>query len=457
MKIRELFNQKNIEFNRISFENFQSVSIDSRDIKKDNIFCALNGEKSDGHNYIESAIKNGALCAIVERDYIEKNSQLKKFPLIIADNSLKALQKSAKIYGELINTKILAITGSAGKTTTRKLICKVLESKYSVSQTKKNYNNHIGLPLSILEIDENDDYAIIEMGANHVGEIASLCEIIKPDFGLITSISEAHIEGFGSIENIQKTKFELFDSVKNDGYLFINNDDERIRNYDNFRKSKITYGIKSDADYKLSIVNIDNFGIYTLKYKDKKIRLNSIGYGAVLNASASFAVGKKFGLSTDLIIQQLEFFETPKGRGNIIKLDGFSIIDDTYNASPKSVNLAIETLDKMNSDGKKIMVFGDMLEMGDLSESTHINIGVKIAKSNIDYLFCYGENSKLTIDSARNYKMTNAIYFDNKKNLSKTLNSIIKTDDIVYVKGSRGIKMEIIIDELKKLRQNNVV
>jgi len=186
------------------------------------------------------------------------------------------------------------------------LISKVLGSSFSVTHSIKNYNNHIGLPLSILQIDENDDFAIIEMGANHVGEIAALCKIIKPDYGLITSISEAHIEGFGSIGNVQKAKFELFDSVDDDGIIFINNDDVRIREYKNNNVEKITYSIKSNADYELKIIDYDQFGRYTLEYMGKNIKLHSIGYGAAQNAAVALTVGKTFGLSIDTIIKQIE-------------------------------------------------------------------------------------------------------------------------------------------------------
>ncbi len=452
MKVRKLFNQNNVEFNNINFDDFHSVSIDSRDIKKDNIFCALNGENSDGHNFVESAIKNGALAAIVEKKSIDKQEHLKKLPLIIVDDSLKALQNSAKIYKNSIKTKIFAITGSAGKTTTRNLIYEVLKSSFSVSQSIKNFNNHIGLPLSILQINENDDFAIIEMGANHVGEIKTLCQIIKPDFGLITTISEAHIEGFGSIENIQKAKFELFDSINNDGIIFINNDDNRINTFNNNNAKKITYGIKSNADYKLDIIDFDEFGRYTLKYLNKKIKLNAIGYGSAQNASAALAVGMTFGLSIDLIIEKLQSFQTPEGRGNIINLNDYFIINDTYNANPLSVNMGIRFLNEIKSNNNKFMILGDMLEMGNLSESSHKNIGTNISKSKIDYLFCYGENTKHTINSAKNNNMINAIHFEDKKLLVKKIISLIKPNDIIYIKGSRGLKMESIISDLKNSR-----
>lgn len=452
MKIKKIFDQQNVEFNNINFENFYSVSINSREIKKGNIFCALHGENTNGHNYIKSAIENGALAAIAEKKEINENTDLKNYPLIIVDDSLEALQKAATNYGKIIKAKIFTITGSAGKTTTRNLISKVLGSSFSVTHSIKNYNNHIGLPLSILQINEKDDFAIIEMGANHVGEIAALCKIIKPNYGLITSISEAHIEGFGSIENVQKAKFELFDSVDNNGIIFINNDDLRIREYKNNNLKKITYSIKSNADYELKIIDYDQFGRYTLEYMGKNIKLNSIGYGAAQNAAAALTVGKTLGLSTDTIIEQIENYDTPQGRGNILKLNDYFIINDTYNANPLSINLAIRSLNEMDSKGKIIMVLGDMLEMGNLSESSHKNIGTQIARSKIDYLFCYGDETINTIDSARKYDMMNAIHFDDKKSLAKTLISLAKPNDIIYIKGSRGLKMETIIEELKKSR-----
>lgn len=452
MKVKEIFDQQNVEFNNINFDNFYSISIDSREIKKGNIFCALNGENTNGHNYIKSAIENGAVAAIAERQEIKENVNLLKYPLIIVDNSLETLQKAANNYGKIIKAKIFTITGSAGKTTTRNLISKVLGSSFSVTHSIKNYNNHIGLPLSILQVDKNDDFAVIEMGANHIGEIATLCKIIKPDYGLITSISKAHIEGFGSIENVQKAKFELFDSVDDNGIIFINNDDFRIKEYNNNDIKKVTYSIKSNADYELKIIDYDQFGRYTLEYMGKSIKLNSIGYGAAQNAAAALTVGKTFGLSTGAIIKQIQDFNTPQGRGNIINLNDYFIINDTYNANPLSTNLAIRSLNEMNSKGKTIMVLGDMLEMGELSESSHKNIGAQIAESKINYLFCYGENTKHTIKSARQYDMMNAIHFDKKKSLAETLISLVKPNDIIYIKGSRGLKMETIIEKLKKPR-----
>ncbi|HBY18663.1 MAG: UDP-N-acetylmuramoylalanyl-D-glutamyl-2,6-diaminopimelate/D-alanyl-D-alanyl ligase [Marinimicrobia bacterium 46_43] len=448
MKFEYLSRDRRFILQRISAEKFTRLSIDTREINPGDLFCALKGEKTDGHEFVDEAISKGAVAAMVTEEAVRQKPALKKHPLIICSDTYQGLQDLAQVYASRIKTKIIAVTGSAGKTSTRQLIAHVLSGTYSVSQSRRNFNNEIGLPISVLDIHPESDYAILEIGAGHVGDISKLCGIIRPDFALITSISEAHIEGFGTLKNVQKGKFELFDNTREDGTLFINLDDPLIAQYPDTGKKRITYSMKRNAAVTLQIFDIDSLGRYILDFQGTQIHLRSLGFGAAQNALAACAVAQTLNVPIAQIKWKLEEFEPPAGRGNIINQGGITLIDDTYNANPLSVSLAIKTMHEMKPRGKRIFVLGDMLEMGNLSRLSHENIGAQIASSQIDYLFCYGPETLQTVKTARLMDMANAIHFDTLESLIITLKTLQKEGDIIYVKGSRGMAMERVVNHL---------
>jgi UDP-N-acetylmuramoyl-tripeptide--D-alanyl-D-alanine ligase len=448
MKIKQLHHGP-FSLRNITFAEFSGVSIDSRHIDAGNIFCALKGEHSDGHRFVEKALASGALAAMVTTEYAAHNGSDQA--LIIVDDTYQGLIDMATRYAEQLTIPILAITGSVGKTSTRGLISHILREKMTVAETPKNFNNHIGLPISVLRIHERDEIAVLEMGTSGMGEIRELCKIVVPSYGIITSIAHAHIGGLGSIENVQKAKYELFDSVKDDGILFINNDDPRVAAYPKDSRKRVTYGLENHADIKLEILDIDALGCYTLGYDQSSIHLNTIGKGAAINAVAAFAFTKTIGLDERETIAAIESFEPIKGRSKLEKWNGIILIDDSYNANPYSVKNAIHALKNMKNNGKKIMVFGDMLEMGVEAIASHEEIGRIAVESGISHLFCIGDDSLNTVRTAKESSIRFAEHYYSKKELAADLMTVAKPGDIILFKASRGIAIEEVISLIKDM------
>lgn len=442
-----LLHQGPFTLRNIRFEVLRGVSIDSRTIPEDHIFCALKGEHTDGHRFVAAALKNGALAALVNREYAA--SAAPDEALIICDDTYTGLVEMARIYAKTFTMPVFSLTGSVGKTSTRRMLSHILSATLRIAENPKNFNNHIGLPISILQMRGDEDLAILEMGSSGIGEIRNLCHIIQPQYGLITAIAPAHISGFGSIENIQKAKFELFDAVRDDGILFINADDERVSAYPADTRRRISYGITHPADLRFSVCDIDAAGRYTLSVDGRTFRLQSSGKGAAINACAAYTVAKTLGMDIHMIIRGLISFRPESGRGAIESWNGITLIDDTYNASPLSVKNAISMLSSMQTRGRKIMVFADMLEMGAETRTSHEEIGSIISGSDIDELLCYGSDTRYTVAAAREGKHKNAWHFDNKEKLADHLLSVIKPGDTVLFKGSRGEKVEEIISMIK--------
>lgn len=433
----------------INFAEFKGVSIDSRDIPEAYIFCALKGEHTDGHRFVKKALKNGALAALVDENYAETADGSEA--LIIVNDTYRGLIDMATIYASSLTLPILAITGSAGKTSTRSLIAHILRQKMQISETPKNFNNHIGLPISVLQMSEKDNFAILEMGTSSMGEIRDLCKIVKPDYGMITSIAHAHIGGFKSIDNVQKAKYELLDAVDDNGILFINNDDPRIAAYPLDKRRRVTYAIENQADIKFDIIGIDNMGKYTLGVNEEQLQLQSSGRGAAINAVAAYAFATTIGLDESETISAIKSFEPTKGRGKIEKWNGIVLIDDTYNANPFSTNNAIHALKAMDSTGQKHMVFGDMLEMGPEAISSHVEIGHECVKAGITYLYCLGADSINTVETAIKDGIHYAEHFENKMDIAQAVKSHIKPGDIILFKGSRGVAIEKVISLIKDM------
>ena len=433
----------------VAADAFTGVSIDSRVIPAGHIFCALKGEHTDGHRFVANALENGAVAALVSRDYAA--TAAKDEALIIVEDTYQGLVDMARLYAEELTMPILAITGSAGKTSTRRLISHILRTRMNVAETPRNFNNHIGLPITLLGMTGNEDIAVIEMGTSGIGEIRDLCTIIKPYFGMITSIAHAHIGGMGSIENVQIAKYELLDAVKADGTLFINNDDPRVSAYPTDSRKRITYGLESTADIKLDIDHIDAKGCYILTVGDKHIHLKSSGKGAALNAAAAFAFATSLGMDPNEVVSAIETYETGAGRGKMEIWNGMTLIDDTYNANPFSVKNAIEALGTMRRESRKLMVFGDMLEMGVEARSSHETVGEQAVKAGISHLFCYGKDSIYTVYSANKAGIAYCEHFETKKDLAEALASHLKPGDIILFKGSRGVAIEEIISLLKDM------
>ncbi|WP_297889952.1 UDP-N-acetylmuramoyl-tripeptide--D-alanyl-D-alanine ligase, partial [Sulfurihydrogenibium sp.] len=371
-------------------EEIKSFSIDSRKILENTLFIPLKGSR-DGHDFIEDALKNKALGYLSERAVSLKNG-------ILVKDTYQALKDIAKYKRQKINT-VIGITGSSGKTSTKELTNFVLSNFYRTYATSGNYNNEIGVPLTLANTPENTDVAIVEMGAGKVGDIDYLNEIVNPDIGVLVSVGHAHVEKFGSFENIIKGKGEIFNRSSFHVLPF-----DLFHHYKDKLKKYISFG--EEGDIKVKNIRITKEGTSGLvEYKNEKIDLTIPIYnkGVFKNIGAVAGILYHLGLDPIKNLQILKDFKQPQGRGNILKVGNITIIDDSYNANPLSVKNAIETLNEIPS--LKILVLGDMLELGELSEKLHREIGKEILKTNIDYVFLYGEETKYIYDELQGKKV----------------------------------------------------
>lgn len=445
-----LLHRSSFQLRNIGFTEFSGVSIDTRTLQKGDVFCALQGSRFDGHRFVDVAFKSGASAAMVNREYAARAGADEA--LIVVDDTLKGLQDLARLYMKNLRIPVFALTGSAGKTSTRQLLSHVLRASRKIAETPGNFNNHIGLPLTILRIRGDEDLIVLEMGTAHLGEIRNLCEIATPEYGLITSIGHAHIGGFGSIEMVQKAKFELFDSVRKGGTLFINQNDARIRSYpDSVRHKRIRYGMDCFAHFNAKLQSVDDEARYTIKIEDRLIRLKTPGPGAAQNAVAVYAVCRTLGLPVSSIIELTESFRPESGRGRLETWKEITLIDDSYNANPLSVRNALSIMKKIRTSGRKMLVFADMLEMGVESQRSHKAVAEQALDAGIRYLFCYGKESFNTIMRAIELQMPYAKHFENKRELAESLISIARPGDVILFKASRGMAVEEIIQIIKDL------
>jgi len=430
--------------------NFNSavtdVVIDSRKVAAGSMFVALPGEHTDGHRFVFQAIEDGAALCVVSKEWAKQN-RINNQPLWIVDSPEKALQQLAKKWRQQFDIPVLAITGTNGKTTTRAMCTAILEKKYTLHTTSGNLNNHLGLPLTLLKMRGAHTFSVLELGTNHFGEIAFLCELCRPGAGLITNIGYGHTEFFGSREGVAKAKRELFDALDEKGTAFINLNDEYIRLM-NPQTEQITYGIDvPNADFAGKITAYDQKDCATLVVNDEiEIRLRVPGYIMAHNALAAVAVGKTFSVNNHDIVEALESFAPVSQRFTIQETRRCRIINDAYNANPDSTKAAIEIFSKMAVPGRRIFVFGDMFELGELSQKCHAEIGQVIADAPIDLLFTYGPLTKSTHDTVCRIGKTESRHFHQKSELIAVLKKEVRSDDTVLVKGSRGNKLEEIIE-----------
>jgi len=426
----------------------ERMSIDSRDVEPATLFCPLRGEHRDGHDFILSALQSGAAASFCERSYFESHPELSDSPLILCDDTLTAMQDTASNKFGMLKPTLIAITGSVGKTSTRLLLSAVFDGRIPYSQSIKNYNNHIGMPLSLFNMRSDSRYLILEMGANHAGEIAALCRIAAPDIALITRISEAHTEGFGSMDRLTQAKKEIFEGSRPGALLVVNGDDERLRDHQDPSRRILRYGRSDNADYPCHSSIED--GRAVLHIAGRRIRTRSAGRALAQNAAAVWVIATECGIPEDALQLAIEQFEVPEGRGGDRSAGGVTLINDAYNASPASVSNALEDLQNRHCAGRRIFVFADMLELGPLSESSHRDIGRLCSRRSVDALYCFGPLSRLTVETALSSGVTEADHYLSKDELYRDLSAGLKPGDCVLFKGSRGMALETLIRPLEK-------
>ena len=412
------------------FKESSSVSTDTRLINKGSIFFALKGENFDGNKFAEEAIKNGASYAVID------DQSLNNPKFIKVKNVLKSLQDLSKFHrSKLLKTKIIALTGSNGKTTTKELISEVLKKKYKIISTIGNLNNHIGVPLTLLRIKQNTEIAIVEMGANHLNEIKLLTDLINPDFGLITNFGKAHLEGFGSIEGVIKGKSELYDFlIKNDKKAFINNDDY-IQNQ--FIGNKISFSKEDKSNYIFKEVKDTNYA--GLNYNDFIVDSKLTGNYNYHNIAFATSIGLYFNISIEKIKEAISNYIPSNNRSQIIKKNNKLIILDAYNANPTSMISAINSLIK--KQGNKSVILGDMFELGNQSEKEHHDLIDFCVKNNFENIFLIGNEFFKQKD-----KFEIPFFYKTKDELNKHIKKFPITSKYILIKGSRVMRMENLIN-----------
>lgn len=427
-----------------------NISIDTRKIEKDSLYIPIIGQNFDGHDYIENAFSNGAIVCLSEKDIKSETG------IIIKVKSTKeALKDLAEYYLSLFNIPVIAITGSVGKTSCKDMIASVLSMKYNVLKTEGNFNNEIGLPLTVFKLEKEHDVIVLEMGMNHFNEIYSLSKIAKPSICVISNIGVSHIENLGSQDGILKAKSEIFAFMKEDGLAIINGDDDYLLKIKDKLHKKYTFGLNEENDYyseNIQVLGVEGIKGYVHTPKNKyEIILKVIGKHMIYNTLPAIIIGENLGLSNEQIQKGILEFTPTKMRLNMYNSDGITIIDDAYNASPDSMKSAVNTLVSLDSKNRYVAILGDMFELGEYSIEAHRMVGKHVASSNIDLLICVGNDAKYIYKEAINNGMNseNVKYYEDKENIIKEINSIILDKDIVLVKASRGMHLEKIIDKIK--------
>jgi UDP-N-acetylmuramoyl-tripeptide--D-alanyl-D-alanine ligase len=440
----------------------KGVSIDSRTIKKGNLFVAIPGETYDGHQFVYEATNKGASVVIISKEKTTqmKSKELSEIPVVVVEDTKRALREIAAWHRNKFELPTVAVTGTNGKTTTKEMIAKVLSSKFKVLKSMKSYNNLVGVPLTLFELDRDIHALVLELGMSSSGEIGILTQTAKPNIGVITNIGPAHLESMESLEKIAQAKFELLEHMPLPHTAVLNADDEFLAKRIKALKEKtISFGIKNKADFKANELNIRDEGYMGFRINGKlDINLKLLGEHNVYNALAAFAVGSLLGVDEFKIKESLQRYTPSELRMEVVQIGNVKVINDSYNANPVSMEKAIRTLKQMKSPGRKIALLGDMLELGEKAFDYHLKLGKSVAESEIDLLLTVGKFSLAIGQGAKEYGMSpEKIWaFDNNEKASAYLFENLKTGDVVLIKGSRKMKLEEVVLSLKSWfgRQN---
>ena len=433
------------------FLKHPAVCTDTRDIKPGSIFFALKGDNFNANKFAEQALESGCSIAVIDEEFpLFKGARgIKDDRYFFVNDVLSTLQALANYHRKQLSIPVISITGTNGKTTSKELLNAVLSEKFKVLATKGNLNNHIGVPLTLLNITKVHEIAIIEMGANHVGEIAMLCAIAEPDFGMITNIGKAHLEGFGGFEGVVKTKSELYNFIKQkNGKLFVNAEDELLQKLSD-GIDKVTFGTARDADFIGKFIESNPFVKLKCKSKkdtqsiDKKNQITTqlVGKYNFQNILAAACIGDYFNVSEEQIKKGLENYVPTNNRSQIIQTKNNFLLLDAYNANPSSMNAAIENFAEMNQP-HKMVILGDMLELGDDSAKEHDAIVSLLKNKNLNNALLVGPFFM------KSGKLINAKTFSNTDEVVDYLKQNPINNTTVLIKGSRGIKLEKVVEVL---------
>lgn len=429
---------------------FKGITTDSRAASDGMLFVPIKGEKFDGHDFINAAFECGAQAAVTHKDIPPVDGKT----IIRVDDTFMALGDIAEYYKKKYNVPTVAVTGSVGKTTTKDMLASVMEQKYKTLKTQGNFNNEIGLPLTVFNLEKEHEAAVLEMGQSHFGEIHHLAKIARPNVGVITNIGMSHIENLGSQEGIFKAKTEICDFFGADNTLIVNGDDKFLKTIANKEYEVIKYGI-DNPECDVRAYSVVDKGVDGTEFcvkmgiKEYKIHINVPGAHNVYNALAAVCVGRVFGIEPGLIVKGIEEFVPTKMRMSIEKLSGITLINDCYNASPDSMRASLKVLS--SADGtRKIAVLGDMLEMGSFAQKAHTSLGEAVSSSGADILVTVGENAKYIADGLSEENRPEAVHFEKTDAAAEYVQSIASEGDVILIKASRGMRFEKIADKLKE-------
>ncbi len=436
---------------------FRGISIDSRKVESGQMFVCIQGEKFDGHDFLKDVLlKNPAGIIVSNKNAVPQAMDSTDTPFVIeVEDTLRALQDCAHFHRMNLPVRVIGITGSNGKSTTKEMISAVLETRFNTLKNQGNFNNHIGLPLTLFSLNQDHEIAVLEMGMSDLGEIKRLAEIARPELGIITNIGHAHLESLKTIQNVQKAKGELFDALDENHTALINVDDPLVFELSKtLRAQKITFSIENPADIKASDIQQKNNAGYDFKVslfnEEIPLFVPALGKFNIYNALGAIAAGRYFGITAENMVRGLAQCQGLSQRLEVLDHPLFKIINDSYNANPQSMQEALKTLSQFQASGKKYFIVGDMLELGEISQSAHQELGRQIAEANIDFLVTLGPLAQHISRGALDAGM------DKKRVASlKTHEDVIQyvqkqgvSGDCLLIKGSRGSRMEKIIEGL---------
>lgn len=439
-------------------EIVKNIVRDDREVEEGTVFVALRGENNNGHRFVERAVENGAVCCVVNKDEGDFGS----LPVVAVDDTFKALRDIASAYRDRFNIPVIGITGSVGKTSTKGMIASVMGTEFATLKTEGNYNNEVGVPLTLFRLSDDDEAAVIEMGMSAFGEISRLSRIVKPDTAVITNIGISHIEHLGSREGILKAKTEILDGLSIDGTVILNGDDDLLWSKNGeLEYETLYYGIENKAcDLVATDIRLFSSGSeFTVRIdgEDYRFETNVPGVHHIYNALAAILTGYRYNVSVKNMIKGVHDFAPEGFRQSVSKYRDFTVINDCYNACPDSMESGMDVLgltaEENGGGSRRVACLGDMLELGDKSVEAHYKVGGMCAEKKIDCLITIGEMARNIARGALDSGMNpNDIYeFESGPDAIEKIASIIRKGDVIWIKGSRGMRLEKIAEALDKI------
>jgi len=431
----------------------QAYSIDSRTVGKGELFFAVRGERLDGHDFVDAALEKGAVAAVVRKDQWHRYSWTDR--VLVVDDTLVALQTLATAVRKVWGKPLVGVTGSAGKTTTKEAIAHVLASKFRVLKSEGNFNNHFGLPIMLLKLEPEHDVAVIEMGMSHAGEIRALAKIAQPEIGVVTNVAPVHLEFFDSLAGIARAKYELIESLPSTGTAVLNADDEYVSQFGRDFKGKVVrYGINATADVRAENIRArgaegSEFDVVIASTREHA-RLPLVGEHNVLNALAAVAVGLARGLNSSQAASALATLVPADKRGQVLQLGNITVINDCYNSNPKALNAMVDALAAMPAT-RRIVIAGEMLELGPAGEEMHRTAGEHAAGKKIDVVIGVRGLAQALVEGAGK-SGARAEFVVTPEEAGEWLAREGRDGDVVLLKASRGVKLEKALETFKARR-----